>query len=119
MKSLTLHVGKVVQIFLGYGTVLTGPPSQVTGLRLMKGSGSVLKISWTVAQNECALSYIINTTADVVQSDTSTSTAFVAKPNEDPANKTYSVSVAAVDTTNRMGEWSDIMCFSFEGKSVC
>ena len=106
-------------MFLGYGTVLTGPPPNVTGLSFMKVSDSFLKISWTVAQNECVLSYVINTTADIVQSDTSTSTAFVAKPDGDPANKTYSVSVAAVDTINRMGEWSDIICFSFEGKSVC
>ena len=45
------------------------------------------------------------------------SSVIIRKPSDDPADTIYTVSVAVMDMAGRIGEESEILCFTFQGKN--
>ena len=94
------------------------PPSQPVNVTF---SGQASKTSYQLvwkAPNDtynCVSFYLINTTSSELLLHTTDTSVLITRPAEDPANTTYTVSVAAVDMFNRKGKWSEPLCFLFEG----
>ena len=76
-----------------------------------------MNISWIVPSDlllEC-IDFIISTNASA-PSSTTNSSVLITRPVEDPADATYTVSIAVMDKAGRTGEQSETLCFSFEGE---
>ena len=100
---------------------LVGPPSQPTNITFsdLKNNTS-RQLVWSVPNDtfNCVSYYLINTTASEELLNTTDTSVLITRPADDPVNTTYTVSVAAVDTGNRTGQWSNPLWFLFPGLSA-
>ena len=105
--------------FLTYVMViLVGPPSQPTNIRFLHPQNNTsYQLLWTAPNDtyNCVSYYLINTTTSELLLHTTDTSVLITRPADDPANTTYTVSIAAVDTGNRTGQRSDPLCFVFQG----
>ena len=91
-----------------------GPPISPTCLNVYFSQTTVI-ISWISpdTSTHCIVSYITKTnTSDSIFTTTNTSVSIPLAGFS--SNTTYCSSVAAVDTANRTGTYSDEICFFFE-----
>ena len=77
--------------------ILVGPPSQPTNITFSEPQNSTsYQLVWAAPNDtyNCVSYYLINTTTSELLLNT------ITRPADDPANTTYTISVAAVDTGN-------------------
>ena len=99
---------------------ITGPPFQPNNITFPAFTVNVsIQLAWDTPSDtfNCVSFYLINTTSSEELLNTTNTSVLITRPAADPANTTYTVSVAAVDTFNRIGKWSDLLCFLFQGLS--
>ena len=102
-------------------TFFEGPPSQPTNITFSDPkSNTTYHLIWNAPNDtvDCVSYYLINTTSSEMLLTTTNTSVLITRPAEDPTNTTYTVSVAAVDTNNTIGQWSDPHCYLFQGLPV-
>ena len=103
-------------LFLMMG--LTGPPSQPTNITFSAFVISLsFKIEWDIPNDtfNCVSFYLINTTSSKELLNTTDTSVLITRSEDNPANTTYTIKIAGVDMFNRIGQWSDPLCFLFQG----
>ena len=96
----------------------TGPPSQPTNITFSALTiTESFQLVWNIPNDtlNCVSVYFVNTSSGEGLLTTTDTNVLITKPADKLANTTYSVNVAAVDTFNRTGQWSDPICFLFQG----